>query len=93
MPDEITAYFVKRDGSDGCRVGFTPWEHAVGKRDSILDGALVRVFEVLTPEHPNSHCRAPHHRNCRYALAEIVDGVDGPACLLANSKLIIKHKV
>ena len=75
-PDELAACFVKRDGSDGCRVGFTPWEHAVGARGSLLDGKLVRVFEVFTPEHPNSHCRALYHRNRGYALAEIVVSED-----------------
>ena len=78
-PDEIAAYFVKRDGSNGCRVGFTPREHTVGEYGSILDGALVRVFEVFTPEHPNSHCRSLYHRNHGYALTEIVDGEDGLA--------------
>ena len=75
-PDELAACFVKRDGSDGCRVGFTPREHAVGARGSLLDGKLVRVFEVFTPEHPNSHCRALYHRNRGYALAEIVVSED-----------------
>ena len=72
-PDELAVYFVQRDGSDGCRVGFTPREHAVGARGNMLDGVLVRVFEVFTPEHPNSHCRALYHRNRGYALAEMVD--------------------
>ena len=71
--ENFAACFVKQDGRDGCRVGFTPQEHAVGACGSILDGALVRVFEVFTPEHPNSHCR----RNRGYALTEIVNGEDG----------------
>ena len=71
-PAEITAFFVLEDGSDGCRVGFMPWEHAVGACVHLLDGVVVRVFEVYTPEHPNSYCRALFHRNHRYALAKIV---------------------
>ena len=71
-PNELAACFVRPDGSDGCRVGFTPHEHAVGARGCSLDGALVRLLEVYTPEHPNSHCRALYHRNRGYAIAEIV---------------------
>ena len=71
-PNELAAYFVRHDGSDGCRVGFTPLEHAAGARGCFLDGTLVRLLEVYTPEHPNSHCRALFHRNRGYAMAEIV---------------------
>ena len=70
-PDSLAAHFVLCDGSDGCRVGFTPREHSVGARGDFLDGAMVRIFEVYTPDHPNSHCRALYHRNYGYALAEI----------------------
>ncbi len=61
---EIAAFFILNDGSDGCRVGFTPQEQAVGARGCLLDGVVVRVFEVYTPEHPNSYCRTLFHRNC-----------------------------
>ena len=56
--DELAACFVRPDGSDGCKVGFTPHKHAVGARGCSLDGALVRLLEVYTPEHPNCHCHA-----------------------------------
>ena len=75
-PDEIAAIFICPDGSDGCRVGFTPREHAVGARGCLLDGVVVRVFEVYTPEHLNSYCRALFHRNHRYALAKLVEEGD-----------------
>ena len=78
-PDEIAAIFIHEDGSDGCRVGFTPQEQAVGAHGCLLDGVVVRVFEVFTPEHPNSHCRSLYHRNRGYALTEIVNGEDGLA--------------
>ena len=57
-------------------MGFTPREHAVGARGQMLDGVVVRLFEVFMPEHPNSYCRALYHRNRGYALAEIVDSED-----------------
>ncbi len=69
---ELAAYFVLRDGSDGCRVGFTPREHAVGTHGQILGGVVVRLFEGFMPEHPNSYCCVLHHRHRGYALAEIV---------------------
>ena len=71
--NELTSFVVNDDGSDGCRVGFAPREHAIGVRGHSLDGALVRLLEVYTPEHPNSHCCALCHRICGYAIAEIVD--------------------
>ena len=76
VPNELAAYFVLRDGSDGCRVGFTSREHAVGTRGQMLDGVLVRLIEVFTPEHPNSYCRTLYHRNRGYPLAETVDDED-----------------
>ena len=70
-PDTLAAFFVLRDGSNGCRVGFTPQEHSVDDCEDSLDGEMVRIFEVYTPDHPNSHCHALYHRNYGYALAEI----------------------
>ena len=55
---------------------FTPREHAVGARGQMLDGVVVRLFEVFMLEHPNSYCRVLYHRNHGYALAEIIDNED-----------------
>ena len=55
-------------------MGFIPrGEHAVGARDLMLGGILVRLFEVFIPEHPNSYCCALYHRNHSYAITEIID--------------------
>ena len=70
-PHELAAYFVLCDRSDGCRVGFTPREHAVSTLGQMLDRVVVRLFEVFMPDHPNSYCRTLYHRNCSYALAEM----------------------
>ena len=70
-PDSLAAHFVLCDGSDGCQVGFTPREHSVGASGDFLDGEMVQIFEVYTPDYPNSHCRALYHRNYGYSLAEI----------------------
>ena len=53
-----------------------PWEQAVGAYGHLLDGVVVRVFKVYTPEHPNSYYRALFHRNRGYALAKIVEEGD-----------------
>ena len=70
---DLAAYFVLPDGSDGCRVAFAPREQAAGHRGCFLDGVVVRMIEVYTPEHPNRFCRALYHRNRSYGMAEIVD--------------------
>ncbi len=75
-PNELAAYFVLHDGSDGRHVGFTPREHAVGACGQMLDGVLVRLIEVFTPEHPNFYCCTLYNRNHSYALTEIVDNED-----------------
>ncbi len=51
-------------------------EQAVSAHGHLLDGVVVRAFEVYTLEHPNSYCRALFHRNRGYALAKIVEEGD-----------------
>ena len=69
-PDKLVAFFVLRDSSNGCLVGFTSQEHSVGACGDSLDGALVGIFEVYTLDHPNSHCHALYSRNYGYTLAK-----------------------
>ena len=38
----------------------------------MIHGVGVRLFEVFTPEHPNSYCHELYHRNRGYALVEVV---------------------
>ena len=73
---DLAAYFVLPDGSDGCRVAFASREHAIGPRGCFLDGVVVRMIEVYTPDHPNRFCRALYHRNRGYGIAEIVDDAE-----------------
>ena len=75
-PAEISAFLVLKDGSDGCKVGFKSQKQVVGAWGQLLDGAVVRVIEVYTPEHPNSYCCALFHTNHGYALAKIMDEDD-----------------
>ncbi len=72
-PNKLAAYFALHDGSDGCCVGFTLREHAVGARGQMLDRVVVRLFRDFMPEHQNLNCHTLYHMNCGYALAEIVD--------------------
>ena len=39
----LSGYAVQDDGTDGCRVCFTPREYACGENAHQLDGALLRV--------------------------------------------------
>ncbi len=39
----------------------------------MLDGVVVRLFEVFMPEDPNSYCHTLYYRNHAYELAEVVD--------------------
>ena len=70
---DLAAYVVLLDGSDGCRVAFAPREQAAGHHGCFLDGVVVPMIDVYTPEHPNRFCRALYHRNGGYGMAEIVD--------------------
>ena len=75
-PDELAGYIVLCDSSDGCHVGFTLRVHSVGTHGLMLDGVVVRLFEVFTPEHPNSLCHTLYYRNHGYTLTEIVHDED-----------------
>ena len=70
------AYFVLLDGSNGCRVAFASREHVVGPQGCYLDGVVVRMIEVYTPDHPNRFCRALYHRNRGYGIADFVDDAE-----------------
>ena len=70
---DLAAYFVLPDGSDGCRVAFASREHAIDPQGSHLDGVVVWMIEVYTPDHPNRFCRALYHWHCGYGIVETVD--------------------
>ena len=72
-PNKLAAYVIWRDGINGCMVGFTPREHAVGDMAICLMEYWLGFFELFTPEHPNMLCRALYHGNRGCALAAMVD--------------------
>ena len=63
---------MKDDGTDGCRVRFAAREYAAGNTAAKLDGAILRITDVVTPDCANSSMRALYHRNRGYAYAELV---------------------
>ena len=69
----LAAYFLLSDGSDACNVGFDKREHDIGTQGCFLDGVVVRMLEVHTPEHRNRYCCLLYHCNRGYSLAELVD--------------------
>ena len=70
--DELAAYAVKPDGSDGSRVAFAAKEYAAGDNCSRLNGAVVRLVDVFLPDNENRTARRLYHHNRGYAVAEIV---------------------
>jgi hypothetical protein len=69
----LAGYEVRGDGTDGCRVCFTPREYAIGENSQRLDGCLLRIMEVFLPDSENRSMRALYHRNRGYAYAETVE--------------------
>ncbi len=57
-------------------MGFTLREHAVDAQGQMLDGVVVRLFKVFSPEHPNAYCHTLYHRSHSYTLTEILDDED-----------------
>jgi hypothetical protein len=68
----LAGYVIKDDGTEGCRVCFAAREYAIGNTASKLDGAILRITAVFTPDCANSSMRALYHRNRGYAYAEVV---------------------
>ena len=72
VSDELACYTIRNDGSDGCRVCFTSCEFAAGENGRRLDGAIVRIAQMFTPESKNRSMRHLYYHNCGYAYATIL---------------------
>ena len=72
VADELACYVVRRDGTDGCRVGFAAKEYAAGEKGAKLDGVIVRIVDVFLPDNPNRTARRLYHHNRGYTVAENV---------------------
>jgi hypothetical protein len=73
VADELAAFVMKSDGTDGCRVAFAAKEYAAGENGLRLDGAIVRIVDVFLPNNPNRTARRLYHHNRGYAIGEIVN--------------------
>lgn len=71
--NELSAYFVLPDNSDGCRVAFAQRQYAAGHGAERYDGAVVSILEMYTAHHENSACRKLGHHNYGYAQCEVVE--------------------
>ncbi len=71
--NELACYAIGRDGSDGCRVGFTAREYAAGGNGPRLDGAVVEIVSVFTPDSENRSMRRLYHHNRGYAYAIVLN--------------------
>ncbi len=74
--NELAAYSLNPDGSDGCRVGFASREFAAGPNGVRFDGSLVRLITVYTADHENRTARRLFHHNRGYAVAEVIEKDD-----------------
>ena len=68
----LAGYEIKDDGMEGCRVCFAAREYVIGNSAGKLDGAILRIMAVFTPDCANSSMRALYHCNHGYAYAEVV---------------------
>ena len=71
--NSLAGYQIQVDGSDGCRVCFAAREYAVGVGGQRLNGASVRIQEMVLPDDENTSKRALFHRNRGYAIAQLYD--------------------
>ena len=72
VDNELACFSLNPDGSDGCHVAFAAREYAAGENGQRLDGALVRLVAVYSPEHENRTARRLYHHNRGYAVGEVV---------------------
>ena len=70
--NELAGYIMNDDGSEGCRVCFAVREYAMGENDCRLDGAIIKIVEVFTSDHPNSTMCHLFHHNRGYAYATVL---------------------
>jgi hypothetical protein len=70
--NELAGYIMNDDGTEGCRICFAAREYAAGENDRRLDGAIIKIVEVFTADHPNSMMRHLFHHNHGYAYATIL---------------------
>jgi hypothetical protein len=63
---------INRDGSDGCRIGFLAREYAARENGRRLDGVIVQITEVFTPDHDNHYMQCLYHHNHGYVYAIVL---------------------
>ena len=70
--NELACYTIRDDGADGCRVCVTSQEFAGGENGCRLDGAIVLITQMFTPESENRCMWCLYHQNRGYAYATIL---------------------
>ena len=71
-PHEFSCYTINGDGTDGCRVCFVAKEVLAVRNAAPLNGVVVCVVDVFTPDHENRSVRQLFHHNHRYTYGQIV---------------------
>ena len=71
--DELACYSIGSDYSNGCHVGFTTREFAAGGNGPRLDGAVVEIMSIFTPDSKNHSMHHLYHHNHGYACAIVLN--------------------
>ena len=72
VSNELACYTIPDDGADGCHVCFTSCEFTAGENGHRLDGAIVLITQMFTPEFENRLMRRLYHHNHGYTYATIL---------------------
>ena len=72
VSNELACYTIHDDGADGCRICFTSREFAAGKNGRRLDGSIVLITQMFTPESEKKSMQRLYHHNHGYAYATIL---------------------
>ena len=72
VQNELAGYIINDKGSEGCCVCFAAREYMAGENGHRLDGAIVKIVEVFTADHPNSTMHRLFHHKRGYAYATVL---------------------
>ena len=69
----MACYTICNDGTDGCLGCFAAQEYVAGENGQRLDGPIVCITDMFTPESENSSVRRLYHHNHGYAYAIVLN--------------------
>ena len=73
---ELACYTTNDDDTDDCWVCFVAWEVMAEDNARRLEGPIVCISTVFTPETKNPSMRHLYHHNSDYTYARVVEVVN-----------------